>query len=188
MLEKQTRRTKNIKNNTTIDLHEEKKQWRQLDCRQSACIRSSLSSAEDLIWCVSRNNLITNALWPNHNRYQYDISLIVQAVSCLRGGGAGRENWPVSAADRSHDWTEVESSSDATPRVLGQCARCRRDGHLLPRGCVYVCLLKFPQLSWLAFDHRFVRTHSAAALLLALRFQQLSTKRRDYYLATTGKN
>lgn len=33
-----------------------------------------------------RKNLITNAraLWPNHNRYQYDISLIVQAVRLWR--------------------------------------------------------------------------------------------------------
>lgn len=42
-------------------------------------IRSSLLTEDNHFFACK--NWITNALWPNHNRYQYDISLIVQAVS-----------------------------------------------------------------------------------------------------------
>lgn len=56
-------------------------------------------------------NLITLALWPNHNRYQYDISLIIQAVRVFL-----RVNWQVFAST-----IEPRRKAQVMPRpVLGQ--------------------------------------------------------------------
>lgn len=135
------------------------------------CFRSSLSETwggKIDFWFFFRKNLITNAraLWPNHNRYQYDISLIVQAVRLWRQRRG--QNCP----------TGKDSSSDA------RRPRPQRTPSRIFVSFVSLVSLPQPQLSWLAFDHRFVRSYTHCCCCCcsycscSLRFQQQSTKRR----------